>query len=620
MANETLWINPVGIVTGDRSVRVTYPSVSQPHVTVSVREPGDFKWLYLPISIPVGRHINALRVCYRIVQAAHSSRTIISQLRLAEVRESDEVLVRHDDPTDLVSTEPTCYRSAVSGFELNGTLTLAMRLRSDGPGDKIVLMAVGIDYAVPTVLSSAAIFNVRDFGARGDGTTDDFDAFQRAIEAISALSGLPAGDPLAPSAILYVPTGQYRMRSSLRLHQAVTIQGTGPRGSRLVFDPGLEGSGSRSAATAGVIFDMRLRDPDDHSLGYAALAQASVIRDLSVEAIERFHPPVRSSTGEWVFRGPPGWEEMDDDEPFHDGTFSGIVLYTRAQVENCSILGFRHDGIHINTSAGFGRNANGWRVQNCFTQSNGRHGMYVSGGDANAGLALSVHALSNVRWGIYDRSFLGNTYVGCLTETNGHIHPRDEGDPFDSFGGGYRTTNPNARHVMLGCYAESDQINRIIFPTMIIGGNNQGHGWENDVAVRRATRIHNEGNAELYDLRIQGPFTTNVARMRTIATGAPQDIRSDANIILAEPGPLSLELRLPPKEDMGIGQLSIGQRITIKKVDDTSNPVVITATASTSGGVPTPTIDGRARFELAIPYSFVTVVFDGENWNIVGQG
>ena len=45
--------------------------------------------------------------------------------------------------------------------------------------------------------------------------------------------------------------------------------------------------------------------------------------------------------------------------------------------------------------------------------------MYVDGADSNAGVANSVDASNNGRWGIFDSSFLGNTYVGCHCATNG---------------------------------------------------------------------------------------------------------------------------------------------------------------------------------------------------------
>lgn len=54
--------------------------------------------------------------------------------------------------------------------------------------------------------NNPTVLNVKDFGARGDGTGDDRLAFERANDAIRALGGRPS--------ILRIPTGTYRMGSS----------------------------------------------------------------------------------------------------------------------------------------------------------------------------------------------------------------------------------------------------------------------------------------------------------------------------------------------------------------------------------------------------------------------
>lgn len=61
----------------------------------------------------------------------------------------------------------------------------------------------------------AYFFNVRDHGAKGDGTTDDGAAFQAAIDAAAAVGG----------GIVLVPAGRYLFKGSLQLKEAVTLQG-----------------------------------------------------------------------------------------------------------------------------------------------------------------------------------------------------------------------------------------------------------------------------------------------------------------------------------------------------------------------------------------------------------
>ncbi len=53
--------------------------------------------------------------------------------------------------------------------------------------------------------NAPSVFNVRDFGAKGDGVTDDYAAFDRAVAAMKALGGKPS--------ILRIPAGTYFFNS-----------------------------------------------------------------------------------------------------------------------------------------------------------------------------------------------------------------------------------------------------------------------------------------------------------------------------------------------------------------------------------------------------------------------
>lgn len=58
-------------------------------------------------------------------------------------------------------------------------------------------------------------FNVRDFGARGDGLTDDTAAFQKALDAAGAAGG----------GTVWAPRGNYRFTGRLNVPNAVTLRG-----------------------------------------------------------------------------------------------------------------------------------------------------------------------------------------------------------------------------------------------------------------------------------------------------------------------------------------------------------------------------------------------------------
>ncbi|CAB4150123.1 Intramolecular chaperone auto-processing domain containing protein [uncultured Caudovirales phage] len=145
------------------------------------------------------------------------------------------------------------------------------------------------------------------------------------------------------------------------------------------------------------------------------------------------------------------------------GTGSGIWLRARATIRNCTTAGFAEYGVKIIASAGVGGtdegNANSWKIETLRTIQNRLDGLFVDGADANAGLAFAVDSSSNLGRGIYDSSFLGNTFVGCHTQSNG--------------GAPYKTDNLNARTVFVGCYTEGGQpLSEVITPSMFIGGAN----------------------------------------------------------------------------------------------------------------------------------------------------
>jgi len=76
---------------------------------------------------------------------------------------------------------------------------------------------------VPVVCPSGAP-SVTDFGAVGDGTTDDYGAFAAAL------------DSAAEGSAIRVPEGTYLLRSGLSIDKGVVLCGEGPDRSRLLFD------------------------------------------------------------------------------------------------------------------------------------------------------------------------------------------------------------------------------------------------------------------------------------------------------------------------------------------------------------------------------------------------
>ena len=76
--------------------------------------------------------------------------------------------------------------------------------------------AVGFALAIATCSSApqAAVFNVRDFGAMGDGTNKDTVAFQKALDACAVAGG---GDVIVPAGNYLIGSVQMGRRTMLRL-------------------------------------------------------------------------------------------------------------------------------------------------------------------------------------------------------------------------------------------------------------------------------------------------------------------------------------------------------------------------------------------------------------------
>jgi hypothetical protein len=246
-------------------------------------------------------------------------------------------------------------------------------------------------------------------------------------------------------------------------------------------------------------------------------------------------------------------------------------------IENCTISGFRFDGVHIegddevphpNLSK---KNANGWAIHHCEILRNGRHGLYVMGKSANAGFAVGVDFTQNCRWGVYERSQLGNTYVGCHTSFNGH--QADSNDPASILGGAYRTktqfpelnvSDIGARNVFLGCYSEGGQgPSDLSDTTLVLWGDQAAH-------YTPSTRAAIVDFGGINELPVRGPVVHKIRRIVSIDENNPglnsaQRILADESVILVDAAKGGLRIFLP---DLAGQNTDItGRQFTIKRVD-----------------------------------------------------
>ena len=335
--------------------------------------------------------------------------------------------------------------------------------------------------------------NVRWFGAVGDGTSDDGAAFVAAIACLRAM-GVNADQFYQASSKLFVPAGHYFMgMATLDLNHTLVIEGEGSglaggRATRLRWAAGATGIRVQRHNTAG-------------AEGVVASGRnggdGSIIRGLNLVG------------------GYAGGE----------GEHHGIHLRARAVIEDCFISDFEGDGIHCNVATGGSPEGNANNsVVNRVSVYRCRRGLFFDGADSNACLVSMLEASANRTWGVDDSSFLGNSYVACHVAANGwdgalgsvptacshagrryfvrpgqadwcstnapsgtaadnqgwgHIGPGGtyngvaqwaSGTAFRE-GGAYRTDNPNARNVFIGCYSEGDQNPaQLVAPTIEVGG------------------------------------------------------------------------------------------------------------------------------------------------------
>lgn len=327
-----------------------------------------------------------------------------------------------------------------------------------------------------------------------DGVTDDYPKLVKLIDAVSTGSGYYVSGPS-----IFFPNARYLIGQTLELKKVVHLHG---QSSGIPFDSGAELV--FPADTMGIVVNYYNTLNGGVESTPTGAASSSLIEGLRIT----------SNLGS-------------------DPTAHGIWLRGRAVLRNVYIANFTGNGINIVAGAAssdpsFSGNSNSWSIETVRIQQCGRNGIYVDGADSNAGFCQAADCSANGRWGIYDSSFLGNTYIACHTASNGVAGVGANGPTKSSFvayngrryvahpdatesdlvsvvpgtddevwiddsaggatisyptwlanqpdgtyfsGGSYKTDSLNARNVLIGCYAESGQ-GAAAFdgPTMCLGG------------------------------------------------------------------------------------------------------------------------------------------------------
>jgi hypothetical protein len=246
----------------------------------------------------------------------------------------------------------------------------------------------------------------QDFGAVGDGVTDDGPAF---AAAIAYLKSIAVNDQTIykASGRLRVPAGHYYLgTTTLDLTHTLIIEGEGCGQSG-----GIATKLRWAADTTGIRIQR-------YNTSGATTVDGETHYGGDSSTVRRLHLSGGYSSG-------------------NEGEYHGIHIKARCVVEDCIIDSFQGDGIFSNASGGGGAaegNANNTfinriRITNC------RNGLYITGSDANAWVCTCLDLSGNRRWGVRDDSFLGNTHIGYHAADNGIYLPGGEAPSVVSNGG-----------------------------------------------------------------------------------------------------------------------------------------------------------------------------------------
>lgn len=209
---------------------------------------------------------------------------------------------------------------------------------------------------------SGLVFNVKDedFGAVGDGVTDDTNSIRSALDAVPTNGGT-----------VFFPSGTYLISSTLTISRRMRIVGAGRSEAQSVNAPTMIMKSSSFTGTA-----------------------------IQIEA-------TGTILEDFIVGGQAG-----------NGGDGIVVLANTVTLRAISAYSQGTTGIVIGNSAG--SNANSWRLDGVACRSNTSRGVFIGGSatpDVNAGLVTGLAVATNGE-GLVLGPGGANTYVGVLAEAN----------------------------------------------------------------------------------------------------------------------------------------------------------------------------------------------------------
>ena len=237
----------------------------------------------------------------------------------------------------------------------------------------------------PAVLldKSGQVFNVKAYGAKGDGTTDDTSSIQTALNAANS------------GAVVFMPYGNYVVSSSLTIPPGITLQGS----SRTFWFPSEGGTAngvlapqSKIVPSASFSGTAVLKMVDKDTGGYSAASGNQSILGVTIDGSNL-----------------PGGNTVDGFQTY--GSVMGVTM------QNCAVANVGGNGIntvyHAGSGEGYGY-LNEIDMAHCVFYSVGGDGLHLVASADSTFTACHAIACTGNAWYLYD---VGNSrFVGCKAE------------------------------------------------------------------------------------------------------------------------------------------------------------------------------------------------------------
>ncbi|TRX40142.1 glycosyl hydrolase family 28-related protein [Flavobacterium restrictum] len=164
-----------------------------------------------------------------------------------------------------------------------------------------------------TILGFSQQINVKNFGAKGDGQSDDTAAFTIALSEINKKYSLQK-----KHVILYVPSGEYVITKPILLNKYISLEGEFVNSTSIKIN---------STSCEGILLEENKTEKDIYN-GYNTIKNISIL-------------------GPDFNKNPFAWKDVKLNNPKSVGI---KILGLRNRIENCLIDGFLWSGIEITSS------------------------------------------------------------------------------------------------------------------------------------------------------------------------------------------------------------------------------------------------------------------------------